>query len=502
MNKPFSELSTTGLKTKALKSAGINVAAQFIGFLCHTFGVIVLARLLTPRDFGLVTMVTAFSLWVMNFGINGFTEYIIQKQQLYREEVNSIFWLHLGLACIMAIGFSFFGLFLVDFYSESALRGIAVAMTASFVFQALSTSHMAILKREMKFSSIAVAELIAVILSVIFAIAAALGGGGYWAVVTRQLSVPAVTMIAAWILCPWRPDRPRHLAVAMPGLKYAIQVYFNFSLGYVSRNMDKVLLGRFHGSDILGNYDRAYHLSSMPANQLLTPLHGIALSTLTRLRDDENRFSSYFTKAVSTVALLGSISAAILTLTARDLIPFLLGPDWVEAGRVVMAFGPGIAPMLVYGTHSWIHLALGKPDRWLRWNILATIITVAAFIIATPFGAIGMALAYSAVSFILFLPSLWYAGIPVRLSAGKILSSVWPFFVSAFLVCGVWLYLSESWAPLREFLLSAGPLFRILITSFIASLFYVIVVIACRRRTHPFLEVFSLVKLMFSREKP
>lgn len=501
MNKPFSELSTTGLKTKAVKSAGINVAAQFIGFVCHTFGVIVLARLLTPRDFGLVTMVTAFSLWVMNFGINGFTEYIIQKQQLYREEVNSIFWLHLGLACIMAIGFSFFGLYLVDFYSESALSGIAVAMTASFVFQALSTSHMAILKREMKFSSIAVAELIAVILSVVFAIAAALAGGGYWAVVTRQLSVPAVTMIAAWILCPWRPGRPKHLAVAMPGLKYAIQVYFNFSLGYVTRNMDKVLLGRFHGSDILGNYDRAYHLSSMPANQLLTPLHGIALSTLTRLRDDEKRFSTYFTKAVSTVALLGSISAAILTLTARDLIPFLLGPDWVEAGRVVMAFGPGIAPMLVYGTHSWLHLALGKPDRWLRWNILATIITVAAFIIATPFGAIGMALAYSAVSFILFIPSLWYAGIPVRLSAGKILSSVWPFFVSAFLVCGAWLYLSESWAPLREFLLSAGPLFRILITSFIALLFYVLVVIACRRSMHPFLEVFSLVKLMFSREK-
>lgn len=501
MNKLLSELSTTGLKTKAVKSAGINVAAQFIGFLCHTFGVIVLARLLTPTDFGLVAMVTAFSLWVMNFGINGFTEYIIQKHQLYLEEINSIFWLQLGLACSLAVGFSFFGFFLVNFYSEPTLSGIAIAMTSSFIFQALSTNHLALLKREMKFSSIAVAELIAVIMSVFFAIAAAIDGLGYWAIVTRQLSVPAVTMIAAWILCPWRPSRPKNLSAALPGLKYAIQVYFNFSLGYVTRNIDKVLLGKFYGSDILGNYDRAYHLSSMPANQLLTPLHGIALSTLSRLRNDEIRFTSYFTKAVSTVALMGSISAAVLTLTAQDLIPFLLGPDWREAGRVVMVFGPGIAPMLVYGTHSWLHLALGKPDRWLRWNIFATIITFAAFLIATPFGAVAMALAYSVISFILFIPALWYAGIPVHLRVGKILSSICPFFFSAFLVSVFWLYFSESWSPWSGYLLSLSPLTRICITTFFALILYILAVIACQRNLRSFHDIFSLLRLMFSRQQ-
>jgi PST family polysaccharide transporter len=499
MSEIFSELSTMELKKKAVKSAGVNVAGQFIGFLCHTLGVIVLARLLTPRDFGLVAMVTAFSLWVMNFGINGFTEYIIQKQYLYREEVNSIFWLHVGLACLLAVVFSFFGLFLVDFYSESTLSGISVAMTSSFIFRALSTTHMALLMREMRFSAVAATELIAVILSVVFAIAAALGGLGYWAVVTRQLSIPAITMVAAWILCSWRPGRPSHLSAAIPGLRYAIQVYFNFSLGYIMRNIDKVLLGKFYGSDVLGNYDRAYHLSSMPASQLLTPLHGIALATLTRLRDDKERFLSYFTKAVSTVALLGSLLAAVLMLTARDLIPFLLGPDWVQAGPVVMAFSPGIAPMFVYGTHSWLHLALGMPDRWLRWNIFATIITIAAVLVAMPFGAIGMALACSTVFFILFLPALWYAGIPVHLGAGKILSSIWPFFVSALFVCGFWLFLSEFWAPLNEILRSSAPLSKILITTFVTLFVYVLAVIVCQRNMRSFLEILSLAKLMLSR---
>ena len=128
MNTTYVELGTVVLKSKAVKSAGINVVAKFIGFVCHAVGVIVLARLLNPKDFGLVAMVTAFSLWIMNLGVNGFTEYIIQKQHINKQEVNSIFWSHFFLATFLAICFTYFGLFLVDFYSEPALSGISAAM--------------------------------------------------------------------------------------------------------------------------------------------------------------------------------------------------------------------------------------------------------------------------------------------------------------------------------------------------------------------------------------
>ena len=231
-----------------MKGAGATVAAQFVGFFFNTAGVIVLARLLKPTDFGLVAMVTAFSLWVMNFGENGFAEFIIQREFISKEEVNSIFWLHTCVAMLFTIGFTFFGFFLVDFYSEPALWGIAVAMSTSFVLTAFSTSHLALLKREMRFTSIAFVGLVAVILSIIFAIIAAVAGMTYWAVVIRQLTISVVLVIGAWIFCPWRPVCPVHLSSALPGLKYALQVYGNFSLGYLTRNIDKVLLGKFHGS--------------------------------------------------------------------------------------------------------------------------------------------------------------------------------------------------------------------------------------------------------------
>lgn len=498
MNEIFSDVNTDDLKAKAVRGAGVNVALQFLAFLCQTVGVIVLARLLTPKDFGLVAMVTAFSQFFMNFGVNGFTEFIIQEQHLNEEEVNSIFWIHIMLATFLAFCFTLSGLILVNFYAEPALSRIAAAMSTSFIFYALSTSHLALLKREMKFASIAIIELVAAILAIIFAITAAISGMGYWAVVFRQLTIPSVIMIAVWTISPWRPSSPRDLSNALPGLKYALQVYCNFSLGYVMRNIDKVLLGKYHGSALLGNYDRAYYLSSMPAAQLLTPLNNVALSTLSRLRNDKERFYIYYTKAVSMVSFLGTVTAVILTLSAKDLIQLLLGPAWAESGLVLMAFSLGIAASLVYGTHSWLHLSLGTPNRWLRWNIFAAILTIVAFIIAAPFGAVAMAIAYSSMAYVLVLPGLWYAGRPIQLSITCVISAIWAYITSGILVCIFWLYLSAYWLPLNGFLSGLSQLNRIFMTSCIASFLYIAIVIILQRNLSSIRETHSLIRHMLS----
>ena len=494
-----SNVSTVGLKAKAVKAAGINVTVQSIGFLFQTVGVIVLARLLTPRDFGLVAMVTAFSLWLGSFGVNGFTEFIIQKQEIGDKEITSIFRLHLVVATLLAVGFTFFGLFLVDFYTEPALIGIAAAMASTFILQALSTSHFAILKREMRFAPIAIAELVGVILSIFLAIGAALAGMGFWAVVIRQLTRPSVMTLAAWVLCPWRPKGAWNLSVALPGLKYAIQVYFNITLGFVMRGLDKVLLGKFHGAELLGSYDRAYYIFSMPVDQLLTPLHGVALATLSRVKQDKERLSAYYGKAVATVAFPGTLASLLLTISAKDLVLVLLGPNWIDTGMVVMAFGPGIAAELVYGTHSWLHLSLGTPNRWFKWHVLATVITVVAFLIAAPFGAVAMAIAFSLRTYTLIVPAVWYAGRPIELSLGVLIRYFRAYFVSGICVGILWFAVSEYWLPLRTVLVGLGPMNRILIASCTATILYVGFVVALQRSFRAIRDVGSLIRQAFSR---
>ena len=501
MNENYSELNTVGLKKKAVKGAGINVVTHSINFLFRTVGVIVLARLLTPKDFGLVAMVTAFSLLPLNFGFNGFTEFIIQKKHLSTQEINSIFWLHLFIAASLSFSFIIFGFCLVVFYKEPALRGIAAVMATSFILAAFYTTPRALLRRDMKFTSIAIGDLIAEILSIVFAIVAAVAGMAYWAVVTRQLSSSVVHVIVAWILCRWRPNRPRNLSSAVPAFKYALKVYSNFSVNYLTKSIDKVLLGKFHGSALLGNYDRAYYLSSLPAGQLLTPLNSVALATLSRLREDRERFSAYYIKAVSMVSFLGTIAAVVLMLSARDLIPLLLGPGWSETGLILMAFSPGIAAELIYGTYTWLHLSLGTPGRWMRWNLFATLITVISFIIAAPFGPVSMAIAYSAAMYLLVLPGLWYAGRPIELSITALIRGIWPYLAAAISICSFWLYLSTYWLALKGLLLGRNPISRIVITSFIALFLYLLIVIILQRSFNTIREVISLLRLMLSRKE-
>jgi O-antigen/teichoic acid export membrane protein len=493
MHEERRDAENLALKNKAIRGATVNIAAQSVAIACQTVGAVVLARLLKPADFGLVAMVTAFSIWIASFGVNGFTEYLIYRQEIPDDEVLSIYWLHVLIASGLAAAFVAFGFLLVKINHEPALVGIAAAMASSFVLYAFSTTPIALLKREMKFAKVALADMSSVILSYVFAIGAALLGFGYWAVVIRQLTIPVVLVIGAWVLSPWRPRGAFRIKRAFSSLKYAIKVYLNLAIGFLSSGFDKVLLGKFHGPGLLGNYDRAYSIFSMPAAQLLTPLHNVALAALSRLQDDQQRFTSYFAKAVSLVAFPGVLASVLLTILARDLVALLLGRNWVEAGFVVLALGPGIAAQLLYGSSSWLHLSLGTPDRWLRWNILAGVITVVMFVIAAPIGAVAMATALSARFYLLVLPAIWYGGRPVQLRLRVILGNIWPYFVSGLAVCAAWFLLLGRRLPWPEVSAGSSLILRILVSTGIATVLYVAGVVILQRSFRSIRDIISLI---------
>lgn len=494
--KKISEPNTKNLKNKAVKGAGINLITNWVGFLFRSFSVIILARLLEPKDFGVVTMVTVFSLLPMNFGLNGFTEYIIQKKSIDKIEINAIFWVHLFFSLFLALCFFGFSFFIVKFYSEPKLTRISAAISITFILVSLYTTPMALLKRHMKFKLVAISQFSAEVLSITFAITAAFYGMGYWAVVIRQISIPFVIVIAIWFFSSWRPNTPCYFHTAWPGFQYAVKVFCNFSVGYFRRNIDKILLGKFGGTDRLGFYDRAYYLSTMPVYQLLRPLNAVALATLSRLQHDKKRYIIYFTKALSMVSLIGTAAAIILMLIARDIVPMLLGSGWNETGRILMALSPGIASTMIYGTHSWLHLSLGTPGKWLRWNIVSTLITVIIFVIAAPHGSVAIAVAYSVINYVLFLPALWYAGRPVELKIIFLLKNIWQYFTAGILIAVIWLYLPNYWQFYNNAISRIGPLGRIMLTVSVVPFIYIGALSMLQRNFSSIREVISLVKIV------
>ena len=492
----------TGLRTRALRGASLSIVGQISSFIIQTTGTILLARLLTPHDFGLVTMVISLSLLLQGFGSNGFIEAIVQKKEIQHNQISTLFWINAGLSLLLMLLFIALAPLIAWFYKEPQLKMIVVAMASSILLGGLSNQHTSLLMRNMQFFRTTLNEVIAGFLSVAVAVILAYRGWGYWALVTKWIMTPLIVTVGAWILCGWRPGLPGRGTGVRPMLRFAFHTYGNFVMSYFRRNIDKILIGRSFGSQQLGFYDRAYHLSNMLPVQILSPLNSVSIATFSRLSDDPAKYRHTYLKMLSIIAAIGMPLSAALTLISHDVILLLLGPQWHETGHIFCAFAPSIGVAIIYFTHGWLHLSLGTPDRWFRWSIIEFIVTITCFIIGVRLGgALGVAIAFSISFYILIGPALWYAGKPIDLKLHFIFTSIWKYYVAACgsaILCWLFFHVYGSMSSLYDAL---NVVFRMTTSIFFCMLSYLLLVVALHRGIEPITQVISVFREMVEDRK-
>lgn len=482
------------LRRLTVRGAGATVLSQTLAFCVQMVATIVLARLLIPRDFGLVTMVTTASLLLLNCGLNGFTEAVLQWDVLDPSITSNLFWINVGVGSLLTIAFAGAGSLLARFYAEPLVTRVAAIMSLTILINSFSVIHIALLKRAMRFTVVAINDVIARSVSVVFSIILALYGWHYWALVCGAIALPLSTTIGAWIAYPWLPMLPRRHTATVPMLRFAMSTYARFISNYGSNNLDNLLVGWRFGSGALGFYKKAYDLFVLPANQLSAPLTGVAVSALSRLNRDPLQYRRYFFTALSILAFVGMAMGANLTLVGRDLIRLLLGPQWGEAGRVFTFFGPGIGIMLLYGTHGWIHLSIGRADRWFRWSLLEIAVTASLFVVGLHWGPVGIALAWVASFWLLTLPALWYAGKPAGILITEVVRTVWKYILASALAACACTLIVRAIAPLAPASNAISTMIRILITSLVFGSLYVGAVICLHRGCTPLHQVAGLFR--------
>lgn len=453
------------LRGKTLHGASATLFAQSFSFIVSMSGTIVLARLLTPGDFGLIAMVLVFSLLLQNFGFNGFTELTIQRPHITHRQISTLFWMNVVINSILALLFIAVSPFIAHFYREPRLILMIAVIAPSILFSSLATQHLALLQRNMQFNKTAILTIVASSVSVATAILLAYRGFSYWALAIRWAALPFITAIGAWILCRWRPGLPAKDPEIRPMIRFALNTYGNFVVDYFGRNIDKLLLGKYFGTQALGFYDRAYQLSNMLPNQLVPPITNIAVAALSRVSDSPEKYLRSYLEAISLLAFIGMPASAILVLTGRDLIYLLLGPHWSTAGRLFQIFAISLGIKLIYFTHGWLHLSLGTPDKWLRWSLCALLVTLFCLLIGLAHGLLGVTVAYSVSYYVLIGPGLCYAGKPISLRFSSLLYAVWRYYFAA-AVSGLccWLVLYKT-SHLALYFLQLNTMSRILIAS-------------------------------------
>jgi len=462
------------LSRLTIRNAGITIFAQGSVFAIQLLGTIILARMLTPADFGLVTMVTTFSLLLASFGLAGLTEAVLQAEKVNRSLATNLFWVNIGCAFILSVAFAGSGSLLARFYSDPRITTVSIGFAVAIFFSVVPVLHLSLLKRGMRFAAVSVNDIVGRVAYVSTAICCANLGWGYWALVAGAVVQPVMVCAGTFILCPWLPGLPGPVKGTGKMVRYALDVYGSFVLNYCTGNTDNILVGWRLGASALGFYKKAFDLFVLPSCQLLSPILAVVVTALSRKTKDRDEYKRYFLKGLSIVAFVGMAASADFTLVGRDVVRLLLGYKWAESGRIFTYFAPGIGLMLVYKTNAWIHLSLGTTGRWLRWTVIELSVTSVLFLFGLHWGPVGVAAAWTSSFFVLTVPSFWYAGQPINLRVASVLESIWRYALAALvagLACAA-VVAPMRWLPLVAPFGLAGVVTRIATNSLFFTLFY------------------------------
>jgi O-antigen/teichoic acid export membrane protein len=385
------------LKERVIRGGFAKVCAQAASFTLRIGSLMILARLLDPKDFGLVGMVTAFTGVLNLFRDFGLSAATVQRVDVTDEQISTLFWINILVGVILAFSLAALAPVVVSFYHEPHLLWVTIALASAFLFNAAGVQHSALLQRQMRFTALAIIDIISLVVSTITGISMATGGFGYWALVAAAVSLPLITSICLWLTTGWLPGRPRLRVGLRPFVRFGGTLTLITIIMYLAYNLDKVMVGRFWGAVAVGIYGRAYQLINIPTENLNSAVGEVAFAALSRVQKDPMRLRDYFLKGYSLVLALTIPITMAVALFARDLIFVLLGPKWSDAAEIFRLLAPTILIFALINPIGWLIFSLGMVGRSLKASLVFAPLVIAGYAIGLPHGPKGVAFGYSAV---------------------------------------------------------------------------------------------------------
>jgi O-antigen/teichoic acid export membrane protein len=459
------------LKEKTIRGGLARVGAQTVFFALRIATLMILARLLDPKDFGLVGMVTAFTGVLNLFRDFGLSTATIQQVDISDEQISTLFWINIMVGAILTLSLSVMAPIVVRFYHEPRLFWVTIALATGFLINAAGVQHSALLQREMRFTAMAVIQIIALAVSTALGIAAALLGYGYWSLVVLSVTLPLVSSVAFWMATSWIPGRPRNKVGIRPMIHFGGAVTLISLIVYAAYNLDKVLLGRFWGAEVLGIYGRSYQIINIPTDNLNSAVGEVAFAALSRLQSDPVRLRSYFLKGYSLVLALTVPMTCIIAIFPHDLVMVILGAKWGAAAKILQFLAPTILIFAIINPLGWLLFAMGMVKRSLKIALVLAPVVIAGYCLGLPYGANGVALGFSAAMTLWALPHIAWGVHGTPISFGDVMKVMAkPLFsgsVAVALALGIQ-FLCRHWSPLPRLFLGVSAL----VAAYICMLLY------------------------------
>jgi len=425
------------LKQAATSSIKWSLVSQIGRQVMQFVTTAILARLLSPSDFGLLGMATIVIVFIDLFKDLGTSAAVIQRKSLSDTLLNSIFWINVFVGLLGMVILLIFSPLIATFYQEPRLIAVLRVLSLSFFISGISILQKAILERNLAFNRLAKIELTAIVVGSVIGIGSALLNLGVWSLVYQTLTVMTVTTILLLVATRWKPKIIFSWTEIKAVTSYSLNLTGFNILNYFNRNADYLLIGKFLGSEALGYYTLAYRLMVYPLQNISTVIGRVMFPVFSQIQDDDKRFRVAYLKVIGTIAMVTFPIMVGLWALAEPFILTLFGPQWQSVIWLLMILSPVGMVQSLETTIGTIYRSKARTDWMFHWSIGEGIITITAFIIGLQWGIIGVAAAYAISVFVLAYPCFAIPFSLIDLKVFDLAVVVWRSLVASLLMLGV-----------------------------------------------------------------
>lgn len=426
-------MSEPSLRNKTIKGVGWSAADAFLGHGITFVVGIVLARLLTPEEYGLIGICLIFTTVLNSIVDSGFGNAIIRKKEVTNEDYNTMFITNMVVSIVLYISLYISAPLITKFFQMEVTK-IIRAVGLVLIINALSHTQQINLTKKIDFKTKTKASLISAIISGIVGIAMAYSGFGVWALVAQQLSKQTIYTIVLWVLNRWMPN----LSFSIDSFKYmwgfGWKLLVSGLLNNIWNQLYQVVVGKFYNAETLGQYTRGREYANIFSSNITTIIQRVTYPVLAEVQDDKKRMIIAYRKVIKVTMFITCVCMISLGAVAEPLIYCLIGPKWHQAAT----FLPLICvSMSMYPLHA-INLNMlqvqGRSDIFLYLEVVKKIIAIGPLCIGIFFDIYWMLIASIITGIISFFLNSYYTGKKLGYSSWKQLKDIAPSYGIAFVI--------------------------------------------------------------------
>lgn len=422
------------LKNKTIKGVGWSAADALLGQGVTFIVGLVLARLLSPDEYGLIGICLIFTTVLNGIVDSGFSNALIRKKDVTDEDYNTMFTTNMAISIVLYVLLFISAPFVSDFFHRVELTALVRVTGLILFFNALSITQVTILTKNIDFKTKTKASLVSAIISGVIGIAMAFMGYGVWSLVAQQLSKQLLYTLCLLVLSKWWPKFTFYKDSFKYMWGFGWKLLASGILNNVWNQLYQVVIGRCYTSSTLGHYTRANEYASIFSSNLTSIVQRVSYPVLAEIQDDKERMVLGYRKVIKVTMFVTAVCMISLGAVSEPLIYTLIGSKWHEAATYLPLICISMSLYPLHAINLNILQVLGRSDIFLYLEIFKKIVGLLPLVIGIFYGIYNMLLASILTGIISLYLNTWYTGKTLNYTFIKQIRDIAPSYFTALVI--------------------------------------------------------------------